>query len=220
MYANYLKRFFDFLIALIALLVLSPILIVTAILVRIKLGSPFIFKQERPGYQEKIFTLYKFRTMTNGTDAKGNLLPDEQRLTHFGKFLRKTSIDELPEMFNILIGDMAFIGPRPLLVEYLKLYTPEQHKRHNVRPGMACLSAIKGRNSLAWVERLELDVWYAEHVSFVLDASIFLQTIKIVLMRKGSPDAVDSSRGTLEDANKKLKNDKLFVKEALQVEDK
>lgn len=208
MYANYLKRCFDFLIALLALLILSPVLLLTAILVRVKLGSPIIFKQERPGYREKIFTLYKFRTMTNGTDEKGNLLPDEQRQTSFGKFLRKTSIDELPEMFNILIGDMAFIGPRPLLVEYLELYTPEQHKRHNVRPGMACLSAIKGRNSLAWVERLKLDTWYAENVSFALDASIFLQTIKIVLMRKGSPDAVDSNRGTLEDANKALIEDK------------
>ncbi len=188
-----------------AIIILSPIMLITAVLVRIKLGSPIIFKQQRPGYKEKIFSLYKFRTMTNETDENGNLLPDEQRQTKFGMFLRKSSLDELPEMFNILKGDMAFIGPRPLLVSYLKLYTPEQHKRHNVRPGMACISAIKGRNSLGWVERLELDTWYAEHVSFTLDASLFLKTIKVVLFRKGSPDAVNSSRGTLEDANRVLK---------------
>ena len=216
MYAKYLKRLFDFIIALIAVVCISPILLVLAVLVKIKLGSPVIFKQQRPGYKEKIFSLYKFRTMTNETDDNGVLLPDEKRQTDFGKFLRKTSLDELPEMFNILVGDMAFIGPRPLLVEYLDLYTPEQHKRHNVRPGMACISAIKGRNSVPWVERLAMDTWYAENVSFTLDLSIFLKTIQIVLMRKGNPDAVNSGRGKLADANRAL----LQKKEEPKVEDK
>lgn len=201
-YSRYIKRGLSIALSSIGLIISSPILLVTALLVRIKLGSPIIYKQERPGYREKIFYLYKFRSMTNGTDSEGNLLPDEQRQTKFGRILRKTSIDELPELFNILKGDMAFIGPRPLLVRYLELYTPEQHKRHNVRPGMANLSAIKGRNSLGWIERLELDTWYAEHVSFKLDVSIFLKTIEVVLMRKGNPDAVESNRGTLEEANK------------------
>ena len=205
LYAKYIKRILSIILSALGLIILSPIMVITAVLVRINLGSPVIFKQKRPGYQEKIFTLYKFRSMTNGTDKNGNPLPDEQRQTKFGKILRKTSIDELPELFNILKGDMAFIGPRPLLVKYLDLYTPEQHKRHNVRPGMANLSAIKGRNSLGWVERLALDTWYAENLSFKLDLSIFLQTIKVVLLRKGNPDAVESGRGSLEEANKGLR---------------
>ena len=201
-YPRYIKRLLSIFLSLTGLIIASPILIITALLVRLKLGSPVIFKQERPGYHEKIFTLYKFRSMTNAVDENGNPLPDEKRQTKFGRLLRKTSIDELPELFNILKGDMAFIGPRPLLVSYLELYTPEQHKRHSVRPGMANLSAIKGRNSLGWIERLELDTWYAENVSFKLDFSIFLKTIKVVLLRKGNPDAVESCRGTLEEANK------------------
>lgn len=203
-YSKYIKRLLSIVISGLGLIIASPIMLITAILVRIKLGSPVIFKQDRPGYHEKIFTLYKFRSMTNAVDENGNPLPDEKRQTRFGRLLRKTSLDELPELFNIFKGDMAFIGPRPLLVRYLDIYTPEQHKRHNVRPGMANLSAIKGRNSIAWAERLEMDVWYAEHVSFKLDLSIFLQTIKVVLLRKGSPDAVDSSRGTLEEANREF----------------
>jgi undecaprenyl phosphate N,N'-diacetylbacillosamine 1-phosphate transferase len=203
-YSKYIKRALSILLSAIGIIVASPVMLITAILVRFKLGSPVIFKQERPGYHEKIFTLYKFRSMTNGKDEKGNLLSDEKRQTSFGRLLRKTSIDELPELFNILKGDMAFIGPRPLLVSYLDLYTPEQHKRHNVRPGMANLSAIKGRNSLGWVERLKLDTWYAENVSFKLDLSIFLHTIRVVILRKGNPDAVESGRGTLEAANREL----------------
>lgn len=203
-YSKYIKRALSILLSTVGLIVASPVMLITAILVRFKLGSPVIFRQKRPGYHEKIFTLYKFRSMTNGKDENGNLLPDEKRQTKFGRLLRKTSIDELPELFNILKGDMAFIGPRPLLVRYLDLYTPEQHKRHNVRPGMANLSAIKGRNSLGWVERLELDTWYAENVTFKLDLSIFLQTIKVVILRKGNPDAVESGRGTLEAANSEL----------------
>ena len=202
LYSKYIKRLLSIIISGVSIIIASPIMIITALLVRIKLGKPVIFKQKRPGYHEKIFTLYKFRSMTNAVDEEGNQLPDEKRQTKFGRFLRKTSIDELPELFNIFKGDMAFIGPRPLLVRYLDIYTPEQHKRHNVRPGMANLSAIKGRNSIAWAERLSMDVWYTEHISFKLDLSIFLKTIKVVLFRKGSPDAVDSTRGTLEEANK------------------
>jgi len=149
-YSKYVKRLLSIILSILGIIIASPIMLLTAILVRIKLGKPIIFKQERPGYHEKIFTLYKFRSMTNSTDDNGNILPDEQRQTKFGRFLRKSSLDELPELFNILKGDMAFIGPRPLLVQYLDLYTQEQHKRHDVRPGMANLSAIKGRNSLGW----------------------------------------------------------------------
>lgn len=199
-YSKYIKRILSILLSSIALIISFPIMLVTAILVRINLGTPVIFTQKRPGYHEKIFEMFKFRTMTNEKDENGVLLPDEKRQTRFGKFLRKTSLDELPEFYNIFRGDMAFIGPRPLLIEYLDLYTPDQHKRHNVRPGMANLSAIKGRNNLDWIERLKLDTWYAENISFKLDIQIFFQTINVVLFRKGSPDAIDSSRGTLKEA--------------------
>lgn len=202
MYANYLKRFIDFILSLTAIIILFPLLVVIYILVKYKLGSPVIFLQERPGLQEKIFTMYKFRTMTDERDENGELLPDQERLTKFGHFLRKTSLDELPELFNILIGDMAIVGPRPLLVRYLPYYNKEQHKRHNVRPGFTNLAAVKGRNVLPWVERLELDTYYAENVSFSLDFWIFIQTIKIVLLRKGCPDGVGSKRGSLEEALK------------------
>ncbi len=209
-YSKYIKRLFSLCISFIGLIVASPIMLVTAVLIRIKLGSPVIFSQERPGYNEKIFKLYKFRSMTNARDEMGELLPDEERQTKFGRFLRKTSLDELPGLINILKGDMAFIGPRPLLKEYLQVYTPEQHKRHNVRPGMANISAIKGRNKLDWEERLKLDSWYAENISFGLDLKIFFQTIKVVLLREGAPDANDSNRGRLDVAvtGKKLKGNK------------
>lgn len=201
-YSKYIKRFLSIILSGIALVITSPIMLITAILVKIKLGSPIIFTQERPGYHGTIFKIYKFRTMTDERDADGILLPNEKRLTKFGKLLRKTSLDELLEFYNIFKGDMAFIGPRPLLVEYIELYTPEQHKRHNVRPGMANLSAIKGRNRLDWIERLKLDTYYAEHISFWLDLKIFFGTVKVVLLQKGNPDAVDSSRGSLKDANR------------------
>lgn len=191
LYSKVIKRLLSIILSSIGLIVASPIMIVTAVLVRKKLGTPVIFKQERPGYHEKIFTLYKFRTMTNEKDSNGELLPDEQRQTRFGRLLRKTSVDELPELFNILKGDMAFIGPRPLLTKYLEYYTPEQHRRHNVRPGMANVSAIKGRNCIDWEERFKMDTWYADNVSFALDLKIFLQTIKVVLLRKGTPDGSD-----------------------------
>lgn len=185
-YSKYIKRLLSIIISLIGIVIASPVMLIVAILVRIKIGSPIFFVQERPGYHEKIFKLRKFRTMTNAVDDKGELLPDDQRQTKLGRFLRKTSLDELPELFNILIGDMAFIGPRPLLVSYLDYYTPEQHRRHNVRPGMANISAIKGRNCIDWEERFKMDTWYADHVSFSLDVKIFFQTIYVVVFRKGA----------------------------------
>lgn len=203
MYTKFFKRLFDIVFALLLLILTSPIMLVTAILVRVKLGSPVIFVQERAGYQEKTFKLYKFRSMSDKRDANGNLLPDRERMTKLGKVLRKTSIDELPEFFNILKGDMSFIGPRPLLVSYLPLYNEEQHKRHNVRPGFTCIAAVKGRNVLPWVERLKLDTYYAEHVSLKLDLWIAVNTVLVVLLRKGAPDASESSRTPIAEALKK-----------------
>ena len=155
MYKRYIKRGMDFLLSLIALIILSPIFLIVAILVRTKLGNPIIFKQERPGKDEKIFRMYKFRTMTSETDANGNLLPDEQRLPAFGKLLRSTSLDELPELINILKGDMSIVGPRPLLVKYLPLYNERQKHRHDVRPGFTGLAQVNGRNSISWEEKFE-----------------------------------------------------------------
>lgn len=185
MYTKYLKRMIDFTLALFALIVLSPILLIVAILVRTKLGSPIIFKQERPGLNEKIFTLYKFRTMTDAKDKDGNLLPDDVRLTSFGKLLRSTSLDELPELINIVKGDMAIVGPRPLLVRYLPLYNEHQKHRHDVRPGFTGYAQVNGRNSITWEEKFDLDVYYTKHVSFLLDIKIILKTIKVVLFREG-----------------------------------
>lgn len=184
MYAKYIKRILDFLLSLIALIILSPVLLIIAILVRIKLGSPVIFKQERPGKDEKIFTLYKFRTMTDKKDENGNLLPDSKRLTKFGKALRKTSLDELPELFNILKGDMSIVGPRPLVVEYLPYYTEEEKHRHDVRPGLTGLAQVSGRNLLRWEEKLEKDIEYVKKYDFSYDLKIILMTIKKVLLRK------------------------------------
>lgn len=185
MYAKYIKRFLDFVLSLIGIIVLSPILLIVAILVRIKLGSPIIFKQERPGKDEKIFTLYKFRTMTDEKDDQGNLLSDDVRLTKFGKLLRSTSLDELPELFNILKGDMAIVGPRPLLVRYLSLYNEQQKHRHDVRPGFTGYAQVNGRNSITWEEKFDLDVYYTKHVSFLLDLKIILKTVKVVVFREG-----------------------------------
>ena len=185
MYRNYIKRIIDLILSFIAIIVLSPVLLIVAILVRIKLGSPVIFKQKRPGMNEKIFTLYKFRTMTDETDEQGNLLPDEVRLTKFGKLLRSTSLDELPELFNILKGDMAIVGPRPLLVRYLPRYNEHQKKRHNVRPGFTGYAQVNGRNSISWEEKFDFDVYYVEHVSFLLDVKIIFKTIKVVFAREG-----------------------------------
>lgn len=176
MYAKYFKRVLDFLLSLFAIIVLSPILLIVAILVRVKLGSPVIFKQKRPGKNEKIFTLYKFRTMTDAKDKEGNLLPDSERLTKFGKTLRSTSLDELPELFNILKGDMSLIGPRPLAVCYLPYYNEKEKHRHDVRPGLTGLAQINGRNALNWEERFAYDIEYINNITFMNDMKIFFKT--------------------------------------------
>lgn len=202
MYAKYFKRILDFLLSLIALIVLSPILIIVAILVRVKLGSPVIFKQQRPGKDEKIFTLYKFRTMTNKKDENGNLLPDSERLTKFGKTLRSTSLDELPELFNILKGDMSIVGPRPLLVEYLKLYNEEQKHRHDVRPGLTGLAQISGRNSISWNKKFKEDIFYINNITFIMDIKIIFKTITKVFKREGisqiNNDTMEKFKGNKE----------------------
>lgn len=185
MYAHFFKRFFDFILSLIAIVILSPLLLILTVVGAIKMkGNPF-FTQERPGWHEKIFKLIKFRTMTNEKDENGELLPDEKRLIPYGKFLRSTSLDELPELFNILKGDMAIIGPRPLLVRYLTRYNEEQHKRHNVRPGLTGYAQAHGRNAVTWEEKFKMDVWYTENVTFKVDVGIFFATIKAVLKHEG-----------------------------------
>lgn len=171
--------------SLCAIIVLSPVMLIIALLVRIKLGSPVIFKQKRPGLNEKIFTLYKFRTMTDKRDEKGELLPDAERLTKFGKMLRSTSLDELPELFNILKGDMSIVGPRPLLVQYLPLYNDIQRRRHEVRPGLSGLAQVSGRNAISWEDKFHLDVEYVDNVSCIGDWKIILETIKKVFVREG-----------------------------------
>ena len=196
-YERFFKRPLDIIFALLALIILSPILLIVAILVRIKLGSPIIFKQERPGKDEKIFKLYKFRTMTDAKDKKGKLLPDEKRLTKFGKILRSTSLDELPELFNILKGDMSFIGPRPLLIEYIPYYTKSEKHRHDVRPGLTGLAQVNGRNLVAWDKRLKLDVQYANRVTLLQDVSIIFSTIAIVFKRSGISDGKTQTMTTL-----------------------
>ena len=185
MYVKYIKRFLDFTLSLIALVVLSPVFLIIAILVRIKLGSPVIFKQQRPGKNEKIFTLYKFRTMTDEKDKNGSLLPDDKRLPKFGKILRSTSLDELPELINIIKGDMSIVGPRTLLVEYLPLYNEEQKHRHDVRPGLTGLAQVNGRNSLSWEEKFEDDIKYIKSITFIADIKIFFKTIIKVFARDG-----------------------------------
>lgn len=185
MYKNCIKRCLDILLSLCGIIVLSPVLLVLTILVRLKLGRPVLFKQERPGKDEKIFTLCKFRTMTDERDEKGDLLPDEVRLTKFGKLLRATSLDELPELFNILKGDMSVIGPRPLLVRYLPRYNAFQRRRHEVRPGLTGLAQINGRNALTWEEKFAYDIRYVENLTFAMDVRIFAGTIRAVLKREG-----------------------------------
>ena len=175
----------DFILSLIAIIILSPVLLVVAILVRIKLGNPIIFKQDRPGLNEKIFTIYKFRTMTDERDEQGELLPDSVRLTKFGRFLRSTSLDELPELFNILIGDMSIVGPRPLLIEYLPLYNEKQKHRHDVRPGLSGLAQVNGRNAISWDDKFDLDVEYVNKMNFIFDWKIILLTLKKVFVREG-----------------------------------
>jgi undecaprenyl phosphate N,N'-diacetylbacillosamine 1-phosphate transferase len=185
MYKKYLKRIFDFVCSLLALIVFSPLLLIIALLVRIKLGSPVIYKQERPGLNEKIFKLYKFRTMNNKKNSDGILLPDIQRLTPLGEFLRNYSLDELPELYCIFKGDMSFVGPRPLLMKYLPLYNQEQRHRHDVKPGLTGLAQINGRNTSTWEERFKYDVKYVNNVGFYMDIKIILQTIVSVIRREG-----------------------------------
>lgn len=179
------KRIFDVLVAVAALLLLMPVLVLTAIAVRLFLGAPVFFVQQRPGLHGQCFAMIKFRTMSNARDSAGNLLPDAQRLTDFGRFLRSSSLDELPELINVLRGEMSLVGPRPLLVEYLPLYSAEQARRHEVRPGITGWSQIKGRNSLSWDERFALDVWYVDHHDFVMDMKILALTVLKVLRREG-----------------------------------
>ncbi|CAM5185077.1 Lipopolysaccharide/colanic/teichoic acid biosynthesis glycosyltransferase OS=Ureibacillus acetophenoni OX=614649 GN=SAMN05877842_104135 PE=3 SV=1 [Ureibacillus acetophenoni] len=183
-YRRFFKRPIDFVLALIAIIFLSPVFIFVAILVKTKLGSPVIFKQERPGLNEEIFTMYKFRTMTDAKDEKGELLDDSIRLTKFGKLLRSTSIDELPELFNILKGDMSFVGPRPLLIRYLPYYREDERVRSNVRPGITGLAQINGRNALSWSERFKTDVEYVNNLTLLLDVKILFITLSVVFKRK------------------------------------
>lgn len=206
MYKYFFKRLLDFVLSLLTIIVLSPVLLITAILVRSKLGSPVIFRQERPGKNEKIFTLYKFRTMTDEKDEKGNLLPDEVRLTKFGKTLRSTSLDELPELFNILKGDMSIVGPRPLLVEYLPLYNDYQKHRHDVTPGFTGWAQCNGRNSLSWDEKFDLDIYYVNNISFLLDIKIIFKTVKIVLCREGISAENSATMEDLRDYYKRKEN--------------
>ena len=182
---KFVKRFLDLFLSGMALILLSPLLLVTAILVRVKLGSPVIFAQERPGKDEKIFRLHKFRSMSDAQDENGSLLPDGERLTGFGKKLRATSLDELPELWDIFRGKMSIVGPRPLLVKYLPLYSEEQHHRHDVRPGLTGWAQVHGRNLASWEERFAYDVDYVDHVSFALDVKIILMTIRCVFAREG-----------------------------------
>ena len=199
-YELFLKRPIDFLLSLIAFIILSPLMLILSILVRIKLGSPIIFKQSRPGYKEKIFELYKFRTMTNKKDENGKLLPDEMRLTKFGKFLRSTSLDELPSILNILKGDLSIVGPRPLLVHYLPLYNIDQRRRHEVKPGLTGLAQVSGRNAISWDDKFMYDVRYIESITMIGDFIIILKTIKKVLIKEGISSKTSSTmeefRGT------------------------
>jgi len=179
------KRLFDILASALGLIVLAPVFAVVAALVRIKLGRPVLFRQERPGLEGRPFRLVKFRTMLDAVDRDGNPLPDGERLTRFGSFLRSTSLDELPELWNVLRGEMSLVGPRPLLMEYLPLYTPFQRRRHEMRPGLTGLAQVSGRNALTWEERFALDVWYVDHQSFALDTRILVKTVAKIIRRDG-----------------------------------
>ena len=193
-----IKRVIDFILALIGLMLASPILLIVAILVKMKLGSPILFRQQRVGLNGEIFEMVKFRTMRDATDLEGNLLPDEERLTKFGQLLRKTSLDELPELWNVLKGDMSLVGPRPLLVEYLPLYSEEQMKRHHVRPGITGYAQVNGRNNISWTKKFELDVYYVENFSLWLDIKILFQTVAKVL---GQADINQEGNVTMEKFN-------------------
>lgn len=202
-----IKRFFDFFCSIFLLLILAPVLLITFLLVRFKLGSPVFFLQTRPGMGGKLFTMIKFRTMLDIYDAHGRLIPDEERITEFGKFLRSTSLDELPELLNVIRGDMSLVGPRPLLKEYLPLYTPEQARRHDVLPGITGWAQINGRNAIGWEDKFSMDVWYVDNRSLWLDIKILLITVKRVFMRESvaATGSVSMSKfiGNIQDTNKK-----------------
>ena len=185
MYQKYIKRILDFVLSLIAIICLAPVYLIVAILVRVKLGSPVLFTQDRPGKDAKIFKMYKFRSMMDAKDAEGNLLPDDVRLTKFGRTLRATSLDELPELFNILKGDMSIVGPRPLLVRYLERYNEEQKHRHDVRPGLTGLAQVNGRNAISWEDKFRYDVEYTRNVTFMGDCKIILKTVAKVFKKEG-----------------------------------
>ncbi len=216
MYKKWVKRCLDFLLSLCAIILLSPLLLVLTILVRVKLGSPVIFHQERPGKDEKIFTLCKFRTMTDERDEKGELLPDAVRLTKFGKFLRGTSLDELPELFNILKGDMSIIGPRPLLVSYLPYYSKREKLRHSVRPGLTGLAQVSGRNFIDWDRRMDKDVEYVEHLSFAMDMKVIWLTVKTVL---GHTDEVAEDTNAVEGNFAQIRKQRLEETGKLRVDE-
>lgn len=184
-YRQYLKRPFDIMVTLLALIILSPIYLAAALIVRWQLGSPVIFLQDRPGYMGQLFNIYKFRTMSKDRDENGQPLPDSQRMTRLGRFLRSTSLDELPELINVLKGEMSLVGPRPLLIEYLPLYSPHQMRRHEVLPGITGWAQVNGRNNLSWQEKFTLDVWYVDNLSFTLDLKIILRTMYQILKREG-----------------------------------
>jgi len=206
MYRHFFKRVIDIVVSALGLLVLSPVLLVLALLIRTKLGSPILFSQDRPGKNGKIFTMYKFRSMTDERDEQGNLLPDDVRLTKFGKILRASSMDELPELWNILKGDMSLVGPRPLLVQYLPLYNDEQKKRHDVRPGLTGLAQVNGRNALSWEDKFAYDVKYVESISALKDIKILIQTVEKVFVSdgisSGSSVTMEPFKGTIEGNDK------------------
>lgn len=204
-YERFIKRPLDCLLAIIAIIIFSPILIITALLVRIKHGTPVLFKQPRPGKDERIFNLYKFRSMSNATDKNGELLPDDERLTKFGRILRSTSLDELPELINIIKGDMAVIGPRPLLVEYLPYYTEEEHRRHDVRPGLSGLAQVNGRNATTWKDKFDWDLRYVDKITFIGDIKIILATVYKVFKRSDVLVGKQIPAGRLDVARKKEK---------------
>lgn len=204
MYRKYIKRLLDIILSLLAIIILAPLYLIISLLVLIFMGWPILFKQPRPGKNEKIFNMYKFRTMTNKKDKNGNLLPDEQRLNKFGRFLRKTSLDELPEFFCILTGKMSFIGPRPLLVKYLDYYTKEEHHRHDVRPGLTGWAQVNGRNLVNWDDRFKLDLEYVKYLSFKMDLKVIFRTIKIVLKSEGITDGKTVTMTFLDEERKNI----------------
>lgn len=205
-YGRFIKRPMDFILSLIAIIMLSPVFLIVAFLVKTRLGSPVLFKQERPGLNGTIFKMYKFRTMTDEKNENGELLPDSVRLTKFGKFLRSTSLDELPGLFNIFKGDMSIIGPRPLLVQYLPLYNEHQKRRHEVRPGLSGLAQISGRNAISWEDKFKLDVQYVDQVSFLRDLKIICHTIKKVFIREGINSETAATVEVFQGNNKRKEN--------------